>query len=343
MNALVKNILTLSRDAMAVVEKRYNILRSISYLQPIGRRQLASYMGYTEREIRSEIEYLRTMGLIRVEPSGMILTINGIRLLEEMLEYIPQLTDKSEIENQIKDLYGIKAASIVSGDVNTRALIHREMGQRAALELAKLLPSVNTVALTGHFHVGYMAEAKFPDMEAGQVLFCPVRTAQMNDDDLNANSYCAQVARKIRAKYMLLHLGKDLSINEIEKRYNEPDVIEVLNRVKAADIMVTGVTPLNKSQLFKSMSLRAQDSLLKSEPCCELLGSFLKKDGKQVNNPPLYSLSIDQIAEIPTLMLIGGGNDYIDGIIALSLRFRNIHLITDEATASHLITLKNLK
>lgn len=88
------------------------------------------------------------------------------------------------------------------------------------------------------------------------------------------------------------------------------------------------------------MSVRARESLLQEDACCELLGNFLKKDGKQINNPPIYSTAVEELGEARIFMLIAGGASSYDAISALACRLGNMHLITDETTAGALIRSK---
>ena len=156
-------------------------------------------------------------------------------------------------------------------------------------------------------------------------------------EDINANTFCARLGKKSGAGYKLLHLGEAPTIAEIEKRYNEQDVMQIVSSVKSADMLISGITSLKRSHLLNSMSVRAREAILQSSPCCELMGNFIKADGKQVNNPPLYSLNLDLISKYKTVMIISAGRDEVDGIHAMLLRFNNIHLVTDVATANRLI------
>ena len=334
---LLRNFELLNRQGLETLRKRYALLRDISYTQPVGRRQLAALTSLSEREVRTEMEYLRMQGLIRVEAFGMVVTSLGFRVLTNLQETISFMTGRDELQEKLRGALGIQRATIAVGDCNKRVLVHRDMGLLAALELQKYFRTVHTVAISGHASVHDITEARFAPQCGRGVTVYPIRTAQMNREDLDANTHCAQLARKTGANYHLLHLGDNLSLDELEKRFHEPDACRITEAVANAELLICGVTPLKKSQSLASMSVRAQETLLQADPCCELLGSFLKADGKQVNNPPLYNLSVDQIALVPTFMLIGAGRDYVEGIRALSMRFKNMHLVTDEATAGELM------
>ena len=44
-------------DLLAIIQKRFHILRYIGAMEPVGRRNLASSLGLTERVLRSEVDF----------------------------------------------------------------------------------------------------------------------------------------------------------------------------------------------------------------------------------------------------------------------------------------------
>ena len=330
----------LSPDAMSALERRYNTLRSLSYIQPAGRRQLAEYTDMTEREARSETDQLKKQGLIQSDSCGMRLTSEGMRVLLELYEAISAISDKRDMELALASILNIKAVSIVSGDADQKNMVYRDMGARAAKCFQRYAADISSAAVTGHKTVEYMTNSRFISGRHVGLSIYPIRTAQLNSEDDNANNNCARLARKMGANYRLLHLGEGLTINEIEKRYQSAGVKEAVAGAMGAEVIVSGVNSLNSSPVFNAMSVRARESLLQEDACCELLGNFLKKDGKQINNPPIYSTAVEELGEARIFMLIAGGASSYDAISALACRLGNMHLITDETTAGALIRSK---
>lgn len=341
--SILDQLMTLNKDAFAVILRRYELLRSISFIQPVGRRQLSVYTGCTEREVRSDSDALRLAGLIRVESAGMIVTRAGYKLLSELEELMLDIGNTDSLASELTEMYQLSSVDIVDGDVDSHTLVRRNIGLRAAIQLRKYFSEYKSIALSGHDYVGMLVDGQFPSKIGDGITIYPARTAQLNKEDINANTYCSRLGKKSGANFKLLHLGDNPSFNEIEKRYNDPDVAGIVSAVENSDILITGITPLKKSNLFNSMSVRAKDALLQSEPCCELMGNFIKSDGKQINNPPLYSLSVDQITKYKVVMLLAAGHDEVEGIHALVVRFKNIHLITDSRTANRLIAYNSVK
>ena len=330
----------LSPDAMSALERRYNTLRSLSYIQPAGRRQLAEYTDMTEREARSETDQLKKQGLIQSDSCGMRLTSEGMRVLLELYEAISAISDKRDMELALASILNIKAVSIVSGDADQKNMVYRDMGARAAKCFQRYAADISSAAVTGHKTVEYMTNSRFISGRHVGLSIYPIRTAQLNSEDDNANNNCARLARKMGANYRLLHLGEWLTINEIEKRYQSAGVKEAVAGAMGAEVIVSGVNSFNSSPVFNAMSVRARESLLQEDACCELLGNFLKKDGKQINNPPIYSTAVEELGEARIFMLIAGGASSYDAISALACRLGNMHLITDETTAGALIRSK---
>ncbi len=294
----------------------------------------------TEREARSETDQLKKQGLIQSDSCGMRLTSEGMRVLLELYEAISAISDKRDMELALASILNIKAVSIVSGDADQKNMVYRDMGARAAKCFQRYAADISSAAVTGHKTVEYMTNSRFISGRHVGLSIYPIRTAQLNSEDDNANNNCARLARKMGANYRLLHLGEGLTINEIEKRYQSAGVKEAVAGAMGAEVIVSGVNSLNSSPVFNAMSVRARESLLQEDACCELLGNFLKKDGKQINNPPIYSTAVEELGEARIFMLIAGGASSYDAISALACRLGNMHLITDETTAGALIRSK---
>ena len=91
MDTLLNVQMQIVPDLLLVMQKRYEILRSISVMEPVGRRTLANVLGLTERTLRSEVDFLKKQQLIDIQTSGMSITEKGYTLmyqLEERMRYI---------------------------------------------------------------------------------------------------------------------------------------------------------------------------------------------------------------------------------------------------------------
>ncbi|MCT7707329.1 MAG: hypothetical protein N5829_02750, partial [Lactobacillus iners] len=71
-------------DVFKIIRQRFLVLEQISLLAPVGRRVVAKKLGLSERNIRTETDYLKQLHLIEINSSGMVLTEKGEITLKEL-------------------------------------------------------------------------------------------------------------------------------------------------------------------------------------------------------------------------------------------------------------------
>lgn len=95
-------------DLMDVLKKRYTILQQIMLSDVIGRRTLANSMQMTERVLRAETDLLKAQGLIEIDSAGMKISEAGYELLQQLEPVAKELFGLSELEERIKQAYGLQ-------------------------------------------------------------------------------------------------------------------------------------------------------------------------------------------------------------------------------------------
>ena len=100
-------------DLMEVMQKRYQILQYIKFMQPVGRRSLALSLHMTERVVRSEVEFLKEQHLIDVHSSGMSLSQDGIDTLERLDAVMREISDVDTLEKQLQQKLQVKNIIVV--------------------------------------------------------------------------------------------------------------------------------------------------------------------------------------------------------------------------------------
>lgn len=70
-------------DVLKILRQRYLVLEQIALHAPIGRRSVTQHLGLSERNIRTETEYLNQLGLIEIKSFGMFLTEKGEKTLKD--------------------------------------------------------------------------------------------------------------------------------------------------------------------------------------------------------------------------------------------------------------------
>ena len=129
----MEEILQLERkivpELVDVLEKRYNILRTIYYNQPIGRRILANQLNMGERIVRTEINFLKEQGLIEINTPGMTISNSGKEIVIKLKDFIHEIRGLSEIESEIKKLLNLRQVIVVPGDSEENPAILKELGK----------------------------------------------------------------------------------------------------------------------------------------------------------------------------------------------------------------------
>lgn len=149
MNQLLHSMKKLIPDQLEIFIRRYQILKAIAKLQPIGRRSVAQYLGLSERIARGEIEKLGKEGLVVVEKAGISLTQEGNDILSSSGELVRELLGFSCLEQKLQNMLNVRKVIIAEGDSDTGENIKREIGSMAAQELLKYIHPDSTIGLTG--------------------------------------------------------------------------------------------------------------------------------------------------------------------------------------------------
>ena len=123
---------------------------------------------------------------------------------------------------------------------------------------------------------------------------------------------------------------------------------DVLLAASAADVAVVGIGSVNQKRdatILRSGYISEGEQLMYARKGAvgDILGYFLQADGEQVDDLPIHrellGISLTELAQLPTIVGVAGGEDKADAIYA-ALRGRRINgLVTEEATARAVLAL----
>ena len=339
----MQEILELQRkivpELVEVLEKRYNVLRTIFYNQPIGRRMLASELNLGERVVRNEIDLLKSQNLIEINTPGMTVTKDGQHILEGLKEFIHQIKGLNDIEKSIKSFLGLKDVVIVPGNVEENPATFKELGKAAANYIKNIIKDNDIIAITGGSTIKEVVE-EFPKVNNfSNVLVIPARGGMGRKVESQANYLAASLADKVNGTYKLLHIPENISTEVIEGLLKEKQIKEVIENIHNADILIYGIG--NAIHMAKKRGL-SEEYISKLEglgAIGEAFGCYFNKESQVVLENTPIGININDAKKINTHIAVAAGKNKVEAIIATEMNNSNAVLVTDEAAARKIADL----
>lgn len=337
MQEILKLQMKIVPELVEVLEKRYNILRTIYYKQPIGRRVLANDLNLSERIVRTEINFLKVQGLIEINTPGMTVTSNGEIIVSELEKFIHEIKGLSDIENQVKELLHLKKVIIVPGDVDENPTIIKDLGKACANYLNKVIKDNNTIAITGGSTLKEVVEAFSTVNSYQNILVVPARGGMGKKVETQANTLAASFAKKLKGNYKMLHIPDKLSTKLLNTLLEEKEIKEVIDSIHSADILIYGVGNAVKMANKRGAADEEIIKLKELGAIGEAFGCYFDKNSNVVSQTAAIGINIDEARQINTHIAVAGGKNKVDSVISTQFNNKNGILVTDEAIGREII------
>lgn len=338
MNELIQIQKQLLPDLLVVMRKRYEILKFIHLMQPVGRRSLTSVLSLTERVLRAEVDFLRKQGLIEVASIGMSLTEMGTELLYKMEFLIKELFGLTQLEADLKTHLKIKEVVIVPGDVDQSNWVKKEMGRAGAQMLQKVAIPNQVVAVAGGTTALAVAEMMTPSTSLRSTMFVPTRGGLGEDNvELEANYIVSLLAKNSGGSYRLMHIPEQLSDESYQTMIREPQIQSVLAILKQARIVLHGVGNAKEMAMRRNSPPEVIERLASTGAVGESLGFYFNQQGEIVERVKTVGLTKDDLDQIELRIAIAGGASKAKAIQAVCSGSPRQVLITDEACANSIL------
>ncbi|WP_446898414.1 sugar-binding transcriptional regulator [Clostridium sp. LBM24168] len=328
-------------ELVELLEKRYNILRTIYYNQPVGRRVLANDLGIGERIVRTEINFLKTQGFIEINTSGMTITKDGEEIIGKLKESIHELRGLSEVESAIKAKFKLKKVIIVPGDCDEDQIIMNEIGRVAANYLESIIQNGNILAITGGSTMKEVVDNMPVINSVKDVLVVPARGGMGTNVETQANTLAAKMAKKMDGRYKLLHVPDNLSESAISTMIKEKSIKDVLENIYNADILIYGIGRADKMAEKRGLNDDRIKEIENKGGLGEAFGYYFDKKGNIVYATPSIGIKNSRIHEINTLIAVAGGSSKAEAILSTEINNHNSVLITDEGAAKRILEFIN--
>ncbi len=325
-------------DMLEVMQKRYQILHYIKFMQPVGRRSLGLSLDMTERVIRGEVEFLKKQRLIEIHSSGMTLSDEGMNILENLESVMRELSGIDTLEKQLKEMLNVKDVIVVAGDSEASPWVNSALGKAAAMCMKKMISGENIIAVTGGTTMAAIAEMLNPMPESKNLLFVPARGGLGEDVQNQANTIVATMADKMKASYRALYVPDQVSDESYASMMKEPAIKEVISLIKASDIVIHGIGEAYVMATRRNTSPDILKKIQEGEAVGEAFGYYFNERGEIVHKVQTMGLQLDQLANAKEVIAVAGGPSKAKAIQAyMKSAPGNTTLITDEAAATQLL------
>ncbi len=336
----IKLLHQLTPEIDEMIYLRYKILANISFLQPIGRRNLANRLKLKERKVRNELQFLCDKQFVHISSNGMYLTERGEDMVKEGREIIRALSGLSELETELTKLLNLKDVVIVPGDSCEDEVVKQEIGGAASKLFKDFLDKKRddfVVAVTGGSTLAAMAEMLPSNLNKQELTIVPARGGLGEQVEHQANTVAAEIAKKLNCAYRMLHVPDQLSADSVKSLLSEPGIKEIVGLIKQSDVLIHGIGRAEVMARRRGISSHEQEKLEEEGAIGEAFGFYLNKNGEVVEKVNTVGLSLDDLDNIPTVVAVAGGKDKAEAILSMMETNHDDVLVTDEGAARKMI------
>ncbi|BDR60266.1 sugar-binding transcriptional regulator [Lactobacillus xylocopicola] len=330
-------------DVLKVFRQRYLVLEQIELHAPIGRRYVAQALGLSERNVRTETEYLRTLGLIEIKSFGMFMTEKGKKTLQDAAPLIDRLFNARQTEIDLARKLGIERTIIVPGDSDLQELVYERMGEELNAALDLLLPLGHSIiTVLGGAALAKSAKDLSKSLSKNRQLeFVPGRGALGEDVAFQSNTIVQEMAAETGGKYKTLYLPEQVSYEAYKSLIRESTFADVLEDIAKTDIVIHGIgLALEMARRRGYDSIRLSE-LREKKVVTECFGCFFDGDGKIVDRVQQVGLQFEDLNKIPHIFAFACGGHKAKAIEAYMPNApHQTWLITDEGASKQILKEK---
>ncbi|TFE03864.1 sugar-binding transcriptional regulator [Jeotgalibacillus salarius] len=326
-------------DLLEKIQLKYQVLRSVRFLQPVGRRSLAQSLGMTERVLRKEVEQLNAQDLLTIHSSGMSLTREGMEILIPLERMINEISGITLMEHSLKEMLKVKEVMIVPGDSDDSPWVKEELGRAAIQSMKPYIGTDTIVAVTGGTTMSAVAGMLTPDFATPETLFVPARGGIGEDVQNQANTICSTMAMKSGAKHRVLYVPDQVSREVYESITKEPAIKEVMSLITSADIVLHGIGDAFTMAKRRHTTEEHFHTISHGQAVGEAFGYYFDVEGNIVHKVKTIGLQLKDLGNVPNVFAVAGGHSKAQAIRAYfkGAPQTSSTLITDEGAAKELL------
>lgn len=325
-------------EVTEILENRFNILKVISLMQPIGRRVLSTKVNLTERIIRKEANLLKEQGLVEFSLEGMTITESGLDTIELLSAFFRKMRGIHELEERLKSALNIKKVIIAPTVNHDPILTLDEVGRKAATYAKKLMDKDKLIGLTGGSTIYTVIDQFKPSNRVNDnLLILPARGGLGRKSDHQANTIVEKLAEKLNCPYRLLYTPDWISDEAKKTLLKEPEIKEIVSKLENLDILLFGIARADTMAHRRQLDDVDIEALIEKKAVSEAFGYYFDKEGNIVHEITTIGIELEKLNEVKELIAVAGGVEKAQAIASVSKINRNLVLVTDEEVAKKIL------
>lgn len=330
-------------DVLKILRQRYLVLEQISLNAPVGRRVVAQHLGLSERNVRTETEYLKKLSLIEIKNFGMFLTEKGEKTLQDAAPLIDRLFNAGENEVKLAKKLGIERTIIVPGNADLQDRVFEEMGEELNSALDLLLPLGHSI-ITVLGGAALAKAAKYLSSSLSnnrQLEFVPGRGALGENVATQSNTIVQEMAAKTNGSYKTLYLPEQVSEAAYKSLIREDTIADLLQDISQSDAVIHGIGLAQEMAQRRGYNSIKLSELREKHAVTECFGCFFDDKGKIVDRITQVGLQFENLKKIPHIFAFACGARKAEAIKAYMPNApRQTWLITDEGASNKILKRK---
>lgn len=328
-------------EAFSLLEKRYDILRNISNLQPIGRRALSNRLNIGERIVRGEVEFFKRQGLIEIDAAGMTITQEGENVIEGLKDFIYSMRGINELEKELKARLNIKEVIIVPGNLDAEDYVLTDISKVTSGLLNKIIKDNDIVGITGGTTMAAIAEGMEYSNKDKTINVVPARGGLGRRVESQSNIVAAKLAEKLRGNYQMLHASDTLSQEILESILEDPEIKKIIEMIKKVNVLIFGIGRAEDMANRRELSDEMVNRLMDGGAVAEAFGFYFNLAGEVIYEMKTIGIQFSDFLNIPNVIGVAGGTKKAEAIYAISKLKKDLILVTDEGATREILKLIN--
>ena len=208
----------------------------------------------------------------------------------------------------------------------------KKLGFAAAKLLQELLEPDSVVAISGGSTMAAVAE-EMPILPFNPTVV-PARGGVGAVVEYQANVIASVLAERLRGTYKMLHLPDGLSQDSLHMLMTcEPQIKEISDLISRTDVLLFGIGTAMHMADQRHIADEVRKQLVDNHAVGEALGQYCDMDGKLIYSTNNIGLSLPDVAKVPNVIAVAGGQEKASAIIGVMRACQKGILIIDEQAA----------